>query len=164
MRLAVVLALLGLLLSGCGWQLRGATSGNLQGVAVAVVTEANLPQLERSLRRGFEVTGATLVEPDAADAVLVVLAEDSRRRAQSVDRRARVREYELEYSLRFRLERADGSLIAGPEVLSRRRGYRYDATDVLATQAREEEVRQELRREVTRLLLARAQALIGNAD
>jgi LPS-assembly lipoprotein len=160
-RLLLVAVLLALL-SACGWQLRGATMGSLEGRAVMLRMEANLPEIERDLRRGLQGLNAELVETaEAADAVLIVMGEESRRRALAVDRDAQVQEYEIEYGVRIRLEDAEGESLAEPELISRSRGYRYEAADLLATQAREESVREEMRRDVVRVVLMRAQALVG---
>ncbi|RFA30271.1 hypothetical protein CAI21_06545 [Alkalilimnicola ehrlichii] len=151
-----------LVLSACGWQLRGAGAIPLDGIPVAVVTEANLPEVERELRRGMERAGAVLVdEREQAEAVLVLISEQRRRRASAVDRDARAQEYELEYGLRFRVESPEGEPWGVSEVVTNTRSYRYDRDDVLATEAREEVVLEELRRDTTRLLLARAQATMG---
>ncbi len=160
-RLSVVL-LAALLVGGCGWQLRGMNMVALDGAQLWFESRINLPQVERELLRGLERAGAVIVdEREQADAVLVLLDEQVSRRASGLDSEARVQEYEMTYRLRFNVEGPDGEPWSAPEAVSVRRGYQYDQEDVLATEAREALLREDLQRDATRLLLSRAQATIG---
>lgn len=163
MRAAAAL-LLSVLLTACGWQLRGAAMMGLSGVPIAVETEEASGEFVQDLRAALRGAGANLV-PRAAAAAVVILEDDIiHQRSLAVTTRAVSREYELEYLLRYRVETPDGEWLTGSEPVSRVRSYRYDAAEALAGEARGTQLRGELRAEVVRAVVLRVQALVGHQE
>lgn len=162
LRLVSLLAL-ALALSACGgWHLRGQgpAAATLEGRALYVDSRIG-PEVYASVVRGLRLAGATVVEdPAAADAAVVLTAEDVQRRAAAVEPGERVQEYEVNYVLQFRLNGADGEAILPAQRVSSLGSYRVDRENVLSAQAREAQVVERLRQDAVRRLLPRVQAAL----
>lgn len=131
------------LVAGCGFHLRGAGG---PGVEVPVhLTAERDTALVRSLGRGLEAAGVTLLDERSADSLhLHVLDEREEERTVSVTDRARVSEYELVLEVRFEIAGADDRTLVEPRWVGVQRIYRVDR-DNLAGSGREREL---LRREM----------------
>ncbi len=161
---ALRLLLVALLLAttACGWRLRGmGESFSLEGIALYLNAGSVNPELTVPLERSLQASGAELVaEPQLADAVLTLLGESTRQRAASISADARVQEYELLYTLRFRLSSAAGEVLIDDEELQLAEIYQYDSGNVPGTQSRAAGVLERLRRDAVRMLLPRLQATL----
>ena len=156
-------ALLGLLVAGCGWHLRGSSPGaqGLEGTAIGLRSSIDDPALERRVTRELEVYGARVVEPeDETAAVLELLGESLGQRISSVTAGADVRQYELTYSLRFRVRTADQPDAGEPQAVLVTRTYQADPDDPLVNQSRRERATDELRGEAVSQLAARVGAAL----
>lgn len=160
-RLALVLLLS--LLAGCGWQLRGASTASLDERALHVRSQAQVPELEALVARNLRLAGARVVPADAAEATLVLLDEQLQRRPVSVSENAQVQEYELNYQLRYSLERV-GAPVEEAQSVSVSQVFRNDANNVLSVQSQETEVTAQLRQDAIRLLLPRIEAALREAS
>lgn len=159
------LALAPLLLGGCGFRLR-----QRFGVPAAM-QRTYLEGSERSeiyvgLRRALAASGVTLVEdPADAGAVLRLSNERSGRRVLSVGRDARVSEYEVHVTVTFEVRRtanepgADRSAILEPQQLRLTREYLYDSSGVLGKSDEEALLREEMQRDLVRLIMYRLEAV-----
>lgn len=156
-RLLLVL-LLAALVGGCGWQLRGAGGGGIEGVVLRLEGDAE-PRVLRLAEAELLDLGAEVVGADStADAVLVVTDAGSRRRTASVDERGRAREYELTYRIGFRVEppaeeAEEPSLPA--QAVTTSSSFTTDPLDTQAADAREAQLADELQLEAVRLMIAR---------
>lgn len=156
------LAVLAVLLSGCGWHLRGYGGASLQGRSIYLRAPSDQPRLAAALRRGLEAAGATLAtDAKAADAVVEVDSPRVGRRASSFSTSARVEEYELRYSLPFRVLGPKGQPWAARQTVIDTRTYPYDTNNVLSSQSQERQLRREMAEEVANLLVGRVQAVIS---
>jgi LPS-assembly lipoprotein len=158
----LVIALV-LTLAACGWRLRGEGGASLDGRSLAVELPAADGDLRSPVLRALRSAGAEVVDArERAEAVLVLLGETVQQRPVSVTPDARVQEYELAYSLRFRLETPDGEVLVPAEAVQVSDVYRYDGNNVLSTQSRAATVTERLRQDAVRLLLSRLQATLSN--
>lgn len=148
---------LALALAGCGFRLRGSLGGlealpplHLRGADPVVM------ELDRVLRGG----GARLVD-DIAQARLIVTVLDARRdrRVLSVGTTGRVREYELHYALRFRVDDAGGRPVLDTQTVPVVRDFSFDETDVVAKSNEEEQLFRDMQRDAARQVARRLQAL-----
>ena len=148
-----------LALGACGWQLRG--SGPLPAglERVQVRSEVSGEDLALSLENALAAAGVELVGSVArAQAVIHLDDERLRREPVSVDLSGKVREYALLMEARFRVAR-DGEAVLGPQTVRARRDYVYRVDDVLGNEAREEELVESMRDQLTRQILRRLKAL-----
>ncbi|RLK51341.1 LPS-assembly lipoprotein [Alkalispirillum mobile] len=158
-RLGFIL-LLALLLTACGWQLRGVGGGaaGLDGTAV-YVDGSPARDLRQALAEGLANSGADEVESLAdADLVLRIVGDSRDRRSLAVDRQIQAREYELRYRLEFELENAEGDRLMDRNQITTVRGYRVDRDDPVGTDRREDELLLDLRRDAVRLMLLQVAA------
>ncbi|AHF00256.1 LPS-assembly lipoprotein LptE [Thioalkalivibrio paradoxus] len=155
-------ALLVLVLAGCGFQLRGVPDWpdgldpiRIEGLAVRDPLYLNLAQ---SLR----AAGVEVLPPGTAGAAeLRVLSLHDDRRVLSVTGAARISEYELVRQLEAELALPDVAERLPLGRLEVSRVYVFDAASVLGQSEREEELRLAMNRDLVRLLQLRVQALLA---
>jgi len=143
-----------LLLSACGFHLRGAVP--LSPSMEHIYVQGGSQLLARDLRLSLEAAGAEIAdEPQAARSVLQILEEYSDRRVLSVGSDAQVQEYELAYGVRFAVVRKDGTILLPPQELLVTRDYRFDPNQVLGSSSEESLLREEMQRDLSQLILRR---------
>jgi len=155
---SVVVALLAavVLLSGCGYHLRGAVelppemertyirSGKLERKMTRVIAEA----LERS--------GVGVVEhAKQATAVLVVSNVRSERRILSVDSAGRAQEYELKSGFSFELRSPEGAVLVPLQKIDVQRDFLFNPDSVLSKGHEERQLRDNMNSDLVRTLLQR---------
>ncbi len=157
-RLAGII-LAAVVLAGCGWQLRGAAGGGLEGVPIALEGGVGNRLLERV---GAELRSLGAERVSAAGAARHVLSvEDAERRRRTVatDARGFAVEYELSYRLRFRIRPgglAEPEVVTGPvQTVRTRVDYPVDPDNLQAAQAEEDALVEDLQNDAIRLMLAR---------
>ena len=157
--LMMITLLLSALVSGCGFQLRGAANlpetMSTTWVKVQDPTSAFARELELLLRGN----GVTLAEGPGEDvAELRISRERITRRALTISGDARVREFELVFDLQFSLVDASGDTLLGPESLRLKRDFRFDEQEILGATTEEELLREDLRRSMAATLIRRLEA------
>ncbi len=149
-----------LLLSGCGFQLRGA--GNYQvpeALSTMRVTVAGSQAANDPLRLAVEdalrlQAGVTVVQ--AADVpTLVITGERVESQVLTVDASGRAGEYLLRYEIGYSLIGADGEAMLPPQSLRLQRDYRFNPLNVLAKEQEEANIRYELRRDALSQIVRR---------
>ena len=155
----VLAAWLILIVSGCGFHLRGQAdlprdlTVQIQGKDVEGMPPS---QLRRILKLILEANDVTLVDvPGAADATLKILNEDLRRRTLANGPNGEVREYELRYSVDYLISMADGTHLIPRSNLTVYRDLLYSEADVLGRAEGEEIVIREMLSDVAYSILRR---------
>ncbi len=156
MRLLTV-ALATLLLAACGFHLRGQGTPVEGYRTVNVVDRGQLSanttwyaggreELKRAVTDAFRHAGFDV----AADAPLTVelLGESLARRVASIDANASAAEYQLDYTLRFRVVAADGATLVAEQALEADRSYRYHDDAVMGSSEEEALLGLEMRRDL----------------
>lgn len=166
MNRASVLALLVLVLSGCGFHLRNAIVLPADLGPVRVDARDPYSPLADSLERGLVQAGATPAEADAEGvAVLDLVAERWGNTPLSVDARGRAQEFTLRYAVVFELRSADDELLVPRQVVELSRDYVSPPTNSIGTDSEREILARELRREMGAAILRRIDAAArGVAD
>lgn len=143
-RLAGLLGL-SLLVSACGFQLRGASPVPPALQPLAVDCPQSLSQdFCFSLTEQLELGGVELVEASEADYILRLRNYRQDRRASAITAQAAAAEYILRHTVTLELFTADQIPLIGGTDLMATETYRYDETNVLAKQREEEELREQL--------------------
>ncbi len=151
------------LLSGCGFHLRG--SIELPAELTKVALEGTRPngELGVAVRNGFARVGGQVVNSAAsASSVLVITQDASSRRVLSVDSIGQANEYELDYMLGFRLDDPDGTNRVVQQSINLRRQYRFDPNLTLSKADEEARLVREMRQDAVRQMLRRLKAGIEN--
>lgn len=147
-----------LLISACGWRLRGSMALPpgidviyLQGGAELIMEPM------RELLRANQVRVAD--GPSQAQLVVDVQHYDEEKRVVSVGANTRVSEYELIAEARFSISDAQGHQLLPVDEASLIRTYQYDQDNVLAMDAEERLILEEMRRELARQIVGRLRFL-----
>lgn len=153
-RRGLVIFLSLLLISACGWRLRGSVALPPSINAIYLQGDAELIMAPmRELLRANDVR----VADGISQAQLVVDIQDyeEERRVVSVGANTRVSEYELIAEARFSIIDAQGHQLLPDGEASLIRSYQYDQNNVLAMEAEERLIMEEMRRELARQIIGR---------
>jgi len=164
-RAGMPLACAGLLaLAGCGFHLRGsyAIPDALAPVHVEAHTGSGVGRALTSLLQDNGVALASNAK--AARTRLIILGESSQRRVLSVGSNGRVDEYEIDYTVRWRLvDASSGRDIVSPTRFDASRDYVYNPSSVLGEQSQQETITGDLRSDLAQRILFRLQAVDTSA-
>lgn len=140
--LAVVLSTC--LYAGCGFHLRGAVAYPPSMAVTHIAAEDRYTPFYQQLKRSLRLGGVQVTQdPDRADAVLRILADETGQRVLSVSARNTPNEYDVYYAVRYSLD-VGGKEAIPAQTLAVNREYSYDETLVLGMQAQEDEIREAL--------------------
>lgn len=154
-RLTLPVALLGLslLLSACGFQLRGLQDVPEPLRQAQLVVDSKTSQLERELRRTFSINGVQL---DAGGRYRIELTRERHtRRAATLTGNADVAEYELRSEAWFRvLDTQDENRALIPEQrVMIERVYSNNPDNITASDSQEHLIRQQMQQELAQQIL-----------
>ena len=156
----LILITLLLSLAACGFQPRGAVPqlDNLPGPLFISGIDKYTP-LHRELSRQLQAAGVSLSDSAGnAASLLRVRDHKQRRRVMSVDSTNQAVEYELEESLQFSVRHPSrGDIVADQTVRVLRVLYRPSG-EVLAREREEEQLREDMRRDLVGRMLTRIKA------
>lgn len=141
----VLTAVMAVMLTGCGFQLRGAPPVSSALEPLAVECSNPVPDtLCRSLREQLNL-GNVRIEPVAdADYILRLKNFERDRRASAITAQAAAAEYTLRHSVDLEVISADRVPMVATTRLTTSESYRYDETNVLARQREEETLQQQM--------------------
>ena len=148
-----ILAAALLLLSACGFQLRGEAGTGLKSLAV---TNDVPSQVALEVRRQLS-GGPTKLAPSAreAEAHLRILAESTDKTIQSLTGAGRVFDYRLSLKVRYQVSDSAGKPVAEPTEIEQWRIISYSETAPLAKEAEEQLLFAEMRSEAATRILRR---------
>ncbi len=158
-RMLLILISCLIVLEGCGFRLRGSIGGELALPSLYIQSSSgNLFVSE--LRQALGNTQTEVVsERSAAVLIIGVGAEKLNRRVLTVDAGGRVQEYELHYAVSFAVNDASARPVLASQTLSERRSFEFSGEDVLAKEAEELQLYQDMRRSAVRSAMRRLQVL-----
>ncbi len=160
-KIKYIYPLLLLFVSACGYHLRGEINvpANLQSVYL----QGASPQLRKALRNALVSSNVSLVDAiTQADVVVQVDKEHMDNRVLSLSTTGRANEYELAYSLQYRLLDKSGKSLAKPQTIRINKDYYNNQQTVLAKNNEEQVIRKEIYRQAVRALFTRYHALLGS--
>lgn len=159
LRAVVPAVLMGLLLSGCGFQLQGRQSLSPQMERLEIDSSDRHSDFTRALRRSLEASGATLVKDSGEDGVVVhILTDRVRENVLSVDARNIPTDYELIYDVEVEV-RAGKEMLMEAEPFTLSRIYSFDETKKLAKEREKDVLREALARDMASVVLRRLTSL-----
>jgi LPS-assembly lipoprotein len=151
------------LIAGCGFRLRGSIELPAELTKVAIEGTRPNGELGVALRNGLARVGGQVVDSaEFAQSVLVITQDSSSRRVLSVDSIGQANEYELAYTLGFRLDDPDGTNRVVQQSINLRRQYRYNPDQTLAKADEEVRLVREMREDAVRQMLRRLKAGLDN--
>lgn len=145
------LSLLTLVLSACGFHLRGQYALPPQLNPISVQT--SVVTLERDLTAGIQRMGGTV----AANAPLRlhITSERINRQTTTIDSRAKAAEYTLFYEVDFQIKYASGIPAEPERTIRLRRTYQFDNTRIVGKYEEENTLIDDLRQQAVGQILAR---------
>ena len=149
--------LLALVLTACGFQLRGAGSVPFDSM---YVQDAGAPNITRDLKRSLARSGVKLTDrAEEAQVSLEMSHELNTKNILSLSGRGKVREYEILYQVTFRTREAGAELWGEPQTVNLRRDFSYNDTALLAKAAEESRLSADMQAEAVREVLRRVSSL-----
>jgi LPS-assembly lipoprotein len=148
-----------LLLTACGFQLRGSTDFPPGMSAVYIDTSDRFSPFYRELTKTIRESELSLMDnPIDADTVIRVLSDETGRRALSVSARNVPREYEVFYVVRYSVLIGDEEVLT-PQQFILTRDYTFDETQVLGKALEEQILRDSIAEDLVGLLMQRIGAI-----
>lgn len=161
MRRILVLLCVIVLAAGCGFRPRGSVDLGDDLGPVRVLASDPFSPLAQDLGNALRRAGVPLAgSRDERAAELRLSGERLRTRLLTVDRSARVREYEVTYRVDFELRDADGEVRVPRQRVEISRDFTYDAGASIGTPAEQELIESELRRDMQAAILRRLDAAL----
>lgn len=150
----VFLVVLSLALAACGFQLRGHAAVPESMSRTRLVLPDENGDLGRALRPLLRSNGVELVEdPGEPAAQLTVLSDRMQRQILTVGAQTRVNEFQLNYKVRLTARDPEGNVLLPERELELNRDYTFDEASVLGKANEEALLREEMYREMARLIL-----------
>lgn len=147
----------GLLLSACGFQLRGTGVDNITFEEIRLTSNILNSPTFNQLLAALESEGVRVT--DVADYHLQLIDDRYERVALSYTGRASAAEIEIRQHLTFQINDSQGRSLIGPETLTTQRVYINDRDNIVGTGEEEELLRREMRRDMVRQMLFRLSGL-----
>jgi LPS-assembly lipoprotein len=150
-RFAAILLLL--LLAGCGFQLRGATTVPLEMARTYIATTDRHSVFYRSLREQLRMAGVAVVDsPLDATATFSIESDLTGQRVLSVSARNVPREFEVFYTVFYSL-RTEDKILMNTRSQTLSRDYTWDETLVLGKEKEEQLLREAISDDLVRIIL-----------
>ena len=160
-RFAFVLALsTALILSGCGFKLRGSGTQADLPFRTIHVTLPESSSLGTELRRNIAAGATTIAsDPKADEAVIEVLSESKDKEVLSLNSQGRVREYTLYYRVAFRVKAGKGAELLPATQIVIKRVLNFNEAQVLAKEMEEASLYRDMQTDMVQQVLRRISAL-----
>lgn len=154
LRFALLICLLSL--SACGFHLRGAADVPFKSIYIQGNTLVISKRLERSLKNNDV---KILKSAEDAELQLELIGEESEKRIMSLSGRGVVREFELYYRIHYRTRIAGAELWSPAQTIEARRDFSYEDSQLLAKQAEEKQLNENMQKDVLNNLMRRLSAI-----
>lgn len=148
-----------LLCTGCGFQLRTDAELPPQMSRTQMLIDDEYSPLARKVRVMLEQSGVQLVNGEQATAILEIPVNLVVTDVLTIGDNARVQEYRISHTIRFRLLGADGQELIGWQNLRQAREVSFDEQKILAGSREQEYLENELAETLSRLLIARLESV-----
>jgi LPS-assembly lipoprotein len=150
-----------MMLSACGFQLRGSNSQDNLPFRTIYLAISDTSSLGNELKRYIRASGETTVvtEPKTAQAIVELLSETREKVILSLNTQGRVREYSLLYKVRLRVkDNKDNELLAPTEIVLKR-NISFNEAQVIAKEKEEELLYRDMQSDLVQQILRRLAAL-----
>ena len=153
-----------LTLSACGFHLRGSNGSFMLPFATMHIGLPDTSPLAIDLKRYIRAIGSTEIVDtrDGADAALEVLSDPENTRTKtilSLNSNGRVREYQLGYSINFRVVDKAGNVLLAPTTISLTRPITFNEAQVLAKETEEASLYRDMRNDLVQQIMRRLAAI-----
>ena len=158
-RITIAMTLPLLVLAGCGFQMRGATTIPAEMSHTYIETTDRHSLFYRQLRDSLRNSGVELVDsPLDASATFSIISDITGQRVLSVSARNVPREFEVFYTIMYDLKTEKESLL-DPRTQTLTRDYTWDETQVLGKEKEEQLMREAIVEDLIRIILIQLSGL-----
>jgi len=158
LRLITGILSLSLLATGCGFQLRDNVELPPQMAKTQMVIGDEYSTLARRVKVMLEQSGVQFVNGAEATAILEIPVNNVVTDVLTIGDNARVREYRISHTVRFRLLDAQGHELVGWQNMRQAREVSFDEQRILAASREQEYLKEELAETLSRLLISRLES------
>lgn len=145
-----------LVLSACGFQLRGTADLAFKNVYI----QGGKLSINRDLERTLKNNGVQIAaKSEDAELLLELVSERSQKRIMSLSGGGLVREFELIYLLNFRIREASNPIWGPVQTIRNRRDFSYNDNALLGKVEEEERLNADMRQDAIREILRRLTAV-----
>jgi len=145
-----------IVLAGCGFRLRGTADVPFQTLYVPNADSGIALDLKRNVQAG---TQAKVVDdPQKAEAVLAFSNENREKNILSLTGTGRVREFQLKYSVGFRVHDGKGGEYIPQTTIALTRDITFSDTEVLAKEAEEQLLFRDMQSDMVQQIMRRLAA------
>jgi len=145
-----------LALAGCGFQMRGTAALPFDTLYMPGATGGIALDLKRNIQTGTRT--AVVDDPNKAEAVLQFVQEQREKKILSLAATGRVREFELLYSVGFRVHDGKGSEFLPVSTIQLKRAISFNDSDVLSKESEELQLYRDMQFDMVQLIMRRLAA------
>ena len=160
----VIVAVIALVISGCGFQLRGTGQTTILLESVYLNAIDNSGALARELIDSLEQSGVEFTSNGNAQVSIRLDRERFSRRPVSTTGQINVAEYELTLEVGFEVLTRGGDVLIPPTRIRTERIYTFDSSSLVGSNEEESLLNEEMRRDVIGQLLQRINASMKAAQ
>lgn len=154
-----VIVVVALLLSACGYHLRGAFA--LPAAMKSIYLEGGSGALRDQFKQMVASSSGKLASsPQGAGLIVRILSEENNRRTLSLSSGGKSNEFELYYRLEYELANAGNAVLMERQPIEIRREYYNDQTAVQAKENEETVIRGEMYQQAVRTIVNRARVVL----
>lgn len=147
--------IMALLLNACGYHLRGAFE--LPTGLKSIYLDGGSAQLQEQFKKAMELSSVPLASSaDKAGIVIRISDEVSQRRVLSLASSGAANDFELDYRLNYEISDAKENVLLAQQPVEIRREYYNDQTAVIAKEAEELLIRNEMYLQAVRTMISGA--------
>ena len=150
-----VILIMALLLNACGYHLRGAFE--LPAGLKNIFLEGGSAQLQEQFKKAMELSSVPIASSaDKAGIVIRISDENSLRRVLSLASTGAANDFELDYQFYYEIADAKNKVLMARQPVEIKREYYNDQTAIIAKEAEELLIRNEMYQQAVRTMVSRA--------
>ena len=153
---ALLVLILTALVSGCGFQLRGVASLPFETVFVPGVTSGVALDLKRNIQAGTKTR--VVNDPKEAQGILQFSQELREKVILSLNSAGRVSEFQLRYSVGFRVHDGKGRDFVPQNVIQLTRDVSFNDAEILSKESEEQFLYRDMQADMAQLIMRRIAA------
>ena len=154
-----VILIMALLLSACGYHLRGAL--DLPAGMKNVYLEGGSAELRDQFKRAMEISSVPLASsPETAGIIVKIFDEDSQRRVLSLGSGGTANDFELSYRFDYELVDAKNKVLSARQPVEIKREYYNNQLAIIAKDNEETVIRNEMYQQAVRTIVNRARVAL----
>jgi LPS-assembly lipoprotein len=157
---ALLIAMLGLLLSACGFQPTNVIKLSKVSTPFAVNSQNPYSSLADNIERALSANGVKLARSGESAYAITINSEQSDTNPLSLDQFAQVREYVARYRVVYSLSDSQGNMLIDKQEVELRREYSYDLNTSAGSPAELELLQREMQAEMIQSILRRTNIIL----